>query len=214
MPDNCSKPPTTLVPLRPTRICNPNVQASRSLANPLLRHIRRSSTRRTCNQSNRAELGVREHAKVALSVPFLSPLLCMPKQPTQIICGSTLLKKSSISKFLALCFLFVLLKTKRIHSFTSTQRKLTKQENRDKLEAEVEQFYTDDPGETRELFHQSIKRLKTITSADWFMVRNYDPPPPVLAALLTTVCTLMLVRDSWKSARNLVGSSVQNMEVT
>ncbi|CAM9878774.1 unnamed protein product, partial [Laminaria digitata] len=87
------------------------------------------------------------------------------------------------------------------------------QENRDKLEAEVEQFYADDAGKTRELFLDAVKRLKTITGADWFMVRNYDKPPSVLATLLSAVCTLMLVRDSWKSARNLVGSSVQNMEV-
>eukprot|EP00903_Cladosiphon_okamuranus_P009107 g8702.t2 len=84
--------------------------------------------------------------------------------------------------------------------------------NRDKLEAEVEQFYADDPGKTRELFLDAAKKLKSITGSDWFMVRNYDQPPPVLASLFSAVCTLMLVRDSWKSAKNLVGSSVQNME--
>ncbi|CAM9696552.1 unnamed protein product, partial [Ectocarpus sp. 12 AP-2014] len=84
--------------------------------------------------------------------------------------------------------------------------------NRDKLEAEVEQFYADDPGRTRKLFLEAVERLKTIEGSDWFMVRNYDKPPPVLATLMSAVCTLMLVRDSWKSARNIVGSSVQNME--
>lgn len=77
----------------------------------------------------------------------------------------------------------------------------------------MEQFYADDPGKTRELFLEAAKKLKSIQGSDWFMVRNYDQPPPVLAALFSAVCTLMLVRDSWKSARNLVGSSVQNMEV-
>lgn len=86
------------------------------------------------------------------------------------------------------------------------------QANRDKLEAEVEQFYADDPGKTRELFLDTVKKLKKMQGSDWFMVRNYDQPPPVLATLFSAVCTLMLVRDSWKSARNLVGSSVQNME--
>lgn len=90
---------------------------------------------------------------------------------------------------------------------------LLHQENRDKLEAEVEQFYADDPGKTRELFLEAINKLKKMKGSDWFMVRNYDQPPPVLATLFSAVCTLMLVRDSWKSARNLVGSSVQNMEV-
>lgn len=87
------------------------------------------------------------------------------------------------------------------------------QTNRDKLEAEVEQFYHDDPDNTREQFHAAVQRLKTIAGSEWFIVRNYDQPPPVLAALMSAVCTLMLVRDSWKSARNLIGSSVQNMEV-
>ena len=87
------------------------------------------------------------------------------------------------------------------------------QANKGKLEAEVEQFYADDPGKTRELFLETTKKLKSIEGSDWFMVRNYDQPPPVLASLFSAVCTLMLVRDSWKSARNLVGSSVQNMEV-
>lgn len=87
------------------------------------------------------------------------------------------------------------------------------QANRGKLEAEVEQFYADDPGKTRQLFLEAAERLKSIKGSDWFMVRNYDKPPPVLASLLSAVCTLMLVRDSWKSARNLTGSSVQNMEV-
>lgn len=89
----------------------------------------------------------------------------------------------------------------------------TRQANRDKLEAEVEQFYADDPGKTKELFLDAARKLESIPGSDWFMVRNYDQPPPVLAALFSAVCTLMLVRDSWKSARNLVGSSVQNMEV-
>lgn len=87
------------------------------------------------------------------------------------------------------------------------------QTNRDKLEAEVEQFYHDDPDKTREQFHSAVQRLKTVDGAEWFIVRNYDQPPPVLAALMSAVCTLMLARDSWKSARNLIGSSVQNMEV-
>ncbi|CAM9610975.1 unnamed protein product, partial [Ectocarpus fasciculatus] len=46
--------------------------------------------------------------------------------------------------------------------------------NRDKLEAEVEQFYADDPGRARELFHEAVEQLKTIQGSDWFMVRNYD----------------------------------------
>lgn len=87
------------------------------------------------------------------------------------------------------------------------------QENRDKLEAEVEQFYMDDPGQTRREFLDTVEKLKKFVGSDWFMVRNYDQPPPVLATLMSAVCTLMLVRDSWKSARNLIGSSVQNMEV-
>lgn len=77
----------------------------------------------------------------------------------------------------------------------------------------MEQFYADDPDNTRELFLETVKKLKDMQGSDWFMVRNYDQPPPVLATLFSAVCTLMLVRDSWKSARNLVGSSVQNMEV-
>lgn len=85
-------------------------------------------------------------------------------------------------------------------------------ENRDKLEAEVEQFYVDDPKQTRREFLDTVEKLKKFAGSDWFMVRNYDEPPPVLATLLSAVCTLMLVRDSWKSARNLIGSSVQNME--
>ena len=96
---------------------------------------------------------------------------------------------------------------------SSPSRNQSHQANRGKLEAEVEQFYADDPGKTRELFLEAAKKLKSIQGSDWFMVRNYDQPPPVLAALFSAVCTLMLVRDSWKSARNLVGSSVQNMEV-
>ena len=78
---------------------------------------------------------------------------------------------------------------------------------------QVEQFYADDQDKTRELFLQAVARLKTIPRADWFVVRNYEKPPPVLAALMSAVCTLMLVRDTWKSARSLVGSSSQNMKV-
>lgn len=71
----------------------------------------------------------------------------------------------------------------------------------------------DDPKQTRREFLDTVEKLKKFAGSDWFMVRNYDEPPPVLATLLSAVCTLMLVRDSWKSARNLIGSSVQNMEV-
>lgn len=101
--------------------------------------------------------------------------------------------------------------THAAHPLLSLHQSL--QANREKLEAEVEQFYADDPGKTRELFLEAGKKLKNIQGSDWFMVRNYDQPPPVLASLFSAVCTLMLVRDNWKSARNLVGSSVQNMEV-
>lgn len=77
----------------------------------------------------------------------------------------------------------------------------------------MEQFYADDRDNTREKFLSVVDKLKNITEEEWFIVRNYKDPPPVLAALMSAVCTLMLVRDNWKSARNLVGSSVQNMEV-
>lgn len=96
----------------------------------------------------------------------------------------------------------------------NTKPRTYEQANRDKLEAEVEQFFVEDPGGTKQLFLDAIEKLKAMQGSDWFMVRNYDQPPPVLATLFSAVCTLMLVRDSWKSARNLVGSSVQNMEVS
>ncbi|CAM9793499.1 unnamed protein product, partial [Sphacelaria rigidula] len=83
----------------------------------------------------------------------------------------------------------------------------TVQANRDKLEAEVEQFYVDDPGRSRQAFLDTVTELKAISGSEWFMIRNYDEPPPVLVTLMSAVCTVMLVRDSWKSARNLVGSS-------
>ncbi|CAM9672084.1 unnamed protein product, partial [Discosporangium mesarthrocarpum] len=84
--------------------------------------------------------------------------------------------------------------------------------NKEKLEAEVEQAYVDDPDQTRRAFLLSVEELKKLSSADWFLMRNYDEPPAVLASLMSAVCTLMMVRDSWKSARNLLGTSVQNME--
>lgn len=86
--------------------------------------------------------------------------------------------------------------------------------NRHKLEAEVEQFYVDDPDGVRDAFLAAVECLKLLTASDWYTVRNYAEPPPALASLMSAVCTLMLVRDSWKSARNLVGSSTQNIEVT
>lgn len=87
------------------------------------------------------------------------------------------------------------------------------QENRNKLETEVGQFFADDPEKTEELFLQAVARLKLLSAADWFIIRKHDNPPAVLSAVMSAACSLMLVEDTWESARILVGSSVQNMKV-
>lgn len=87
------------------------------------------------------------------------------------------------------------------------------QESRNKLKTEVEQFFADDPEKTEELFLQSVARLKLLSAADWFIIRKHDKPPAVLSAVMSAACSLMLVEDTWENARNLVGSSVQNMKV-
>ncbi|CAM9103228.1 unnamed protein product, partial [Choristocarpus tenellus] len=84
--------------------------------------------------------------------------------------------------------------------------------NKEKLEAEVEQAYVDDRSQTRAAFLSAVKVLKGLSSTDWFILRNYNQPPPTLTTLMSAVCTLMMVKDNWKSARNLLATSVQNMQ--
>ncbi|CAM9247138.1 unnamed protein product, partial [Chrysoparadoxa australica] len=81
-----------------------------------------------------------------------------------------------------------------------------------RLDAEIEEFYESDPDQTRKSFNDTVEKLKTLTATDWFTVRSYNTPPPLVESLMSAVCILMGVKASWTSAQNMLGSSVQNME--
>jgi hypothetical protein len=80
------------------------------------------------------------------------------------------------------------------------------------VESELNQAFADDTHGRRAIFNNVVASLSKLTSTDWFQIRNYDDPPPILDRLLKAVCLLLGVPETWRSAQNLLSSSLQNMQ--
>lgn len=75
---------------------------------------------------------------------------------------------------------------------------------------EIEAFWLRDKDSTRKKFQISIENLRGLGKKEWFSIRRHHDPPEILRALMSTVCCIMLVEDSWKMSRILLGSNVNN----
>jgi hypothetical protein len=80
------------------------------------------------------------------------------------------------------------------------------------VESELNQAFADDTNGRRAAFNNVVASLSKLTATDWFQVRNYDEPPPILDRLLKAVCLLLGVPETWRSAQNILSSSIQNMQ--
>ena len=80
------------------------------------------------------------------------------------------------------------------------------------LETAIESFWLEDHSLSREGFDQACNNLKPLERNEWFQIRHYHEPPGLIENVMSAVCMLMLEKDNWKGAQNVLGSSVQNKD--
>ncbi len=80
------------------------------------------------------------------------------------------------------------------------------------FETAIESFWLEDHEFTRDKFDTAVKNLEPLERNDWFQVRHYHEPPALIENVMSAVCMLMMEKDNWKGAQNLLGSSQQNRD--
>jgi len=73
-------------------------------------------------------------------------------------------------------------------------------------------FWEGDGSRARQAFAVACEELKKINAKDWFKLRRYHEPPQFIAKLLSAVCNIMQVDDSWEMSKILLGSSKNNRD--
>jgi len=80
------------------------------------------------------------------------------------------------------------------------------------LEDEIEAFWINDKNSTRQKFKTKCENMKHLEKKEWFYIRRHRHPPEMLRTLMSGVCCIMMVEDSWKMARILLGSNTNNKD--
>ncbi|CAM9758471.1 unnamed protein product, partial [Phaeothamnion confervicola] len=85
-------------------------------------------------------------------------------------------------------------------------------ENAAALQAGVERAFAEDPGQAKARFAECIAWLKTVSLQEWYLLKNYREPPPVVARVCSAFCVLLTAPDTWRSAQNLLSTAQYNRD--
>ncbi|KAH8096114.1 hypothetical protein JL720_3465 [Aureococcus anophagefferens] len=86
---------------------------------------------------------------------------------------------------------------------------LKKQRN---LSSNIEKFWDDDPHRTRDAFLHASDKIQTLELRDFFVIRYFPEPPPLLEKVLRAACILTSEQETWKAAQLLLSSSQINAD--
>ena len=78
------------------------------------------------------------------------------------------------------------------------------------LHEQIEAFWINDKSMTRQKFRNMSEHMKKLTKKEWFSIRRYHEPPRILKKLMSGICCVMMVDETWKMARILLGSNANN----
>ena len=73
-------------------------------------------------------------------------------------------------------------------------------------------FWEDDPHGTRTVFQQAVVKVQALELRDFFVIRYFPEPPPLLEKVLRAACILTSEQETWKSAQLLLSSSQINAD--
>ena len=75
----------------------------------------------------------------------------------------------------------------------------------------IEQYWHDDPTESRRKFRNACKLLSTVTKDEYFLFKNHRTPPPFVRKILDVICILLNMEiSSWKKQQMIVSDAVFN----
>lgn len=75
----------------------------------------------------------------------------------------------------------------------------------------IEQYWHDDPTESRRKFRDACKQLSKVTKDEYFLFKNHRVPPPFVRKILDAICILLNMDiDSWKKQQMIVSDAVFN----
>ena len=73
-------------------------------------------------------------------------------------------------------------------------------------------FWDDDPHKTRDAFAEAVRKIQALELRDFFVIRYFPEPPPLLEKVLRAACILTSEQETWKSAQLLLSSSQINAD--
>lgn len=81
------------------------------------------------------------------------------------------------------------------------------------LALHVEQYWLNDLSGSREALGDVLARMSALHEEQWFMLRQYGEPPPLVWKVLQCVLTLLGMPEEWSRARLLLGDSRANRDI-
>lgn len=84
---------------------------------------------------------------------------------------------------------------------------------RRKLESRLEKFWAEEDRErARQTFLEAAAEIEAIELREFFVVRYFPEPPPLLEKIMRATCALLGEPESWKAAQLLLSSSQHNAD--
>ena len=73
-------------------------------------------------------------------------------------------------------------------------------------------FWDDDVHKTRDAFAAAVRKVQALELRDFFVIRYFPEPPPLLEKVLRAACILTSEQETWKAAQLLLSSSQINAD--
>jgi len=74
----------------------------------------------------------------------------------------------------------------------------------------VEQFWIEDPSESRAMFQSACANLNTVEVNQYFTFRNHRIPPPFTKKIMDAISILLGLSTSWKAQQLIISTSIVN----